>query len=551
MFYRIAIIGEFEYAASDPLWACVEELRCAGHAALALSPGKYLQGASGPGGVDFDSVCLSSFVRRFDPHVVVRYEPGMTAETLLAKAVDSSKPPMVSRAKHFVVFGFVGKDNFGDELIFSTLCDKIQRRYPEAYFSLIGHDPAASFKRQGVTSVFAGQKHEIDFMLNGAAALLFMAGIMFDGPFEKDAAGKVNLFLNPESDISGQVAVTLLAHMHDVPVFGMGIGAGPLANPDAQRLLRLASLCDPVYFTRDTRTTELLLAAGVRESCVRQKADLAFSIDVPSSAVVEGLSLPVRPSGDFFVISMREWGNTTQEFFEDVARLVGHLSLAYGLMPVFVDFSPIDKGVHEFIASKLEPGIAPMFYGTALDFQEVLALFSCAKFSVAMRLHASIISSVMHHPCIAFDYNDKVGALFEDMGQTAHLLQMSASLSEMLAAADDLMASYNRDTAVVSEYAQASKRKALEAFEEMFAVVDSREQKMSETLTYSRTVSAAEVQLMACRRELQELREKEAATAHCLEAARAEIDEIMASYTWKAGDFVVRPLRWLRRALRG
>lgn len=510
MYYRIGIIGRGTYQLDNPVWQLVDALRREGHAAVCIDPVKH------PSVIQDGKInhgALAKFEERFRPDLVVRFKPGMTAESLLAQAREANAAGMQRPAKRFVIYGFVGKDNFGDELIFSVLCNRIQQRYPEAYYTLIGHGPRSTFLRHGVTSVTAFRKHEMDYMLNGAAALLFMAGIMFDDPFETQSSGLIDLFLNPGTAVSGQVGAVMQAWMHGVPSFGMGIGAGPLANPDAHRLLRLGALCRPLYFARDTETAQLLRAAGVPQDLVRQKADMAFTLDAPqpeeAKALLIGANLGLPQ--DYFLVSLREWKNATPEFFANVAKLIAHAAQQHGLTPVFVDFSPIDAPVHQAVAAQLPESVQPVFYGTAYENDQVLALFAQSRFSIAMRLHASILSAVMGHPCLALNYNNKVGALMEDMGLPQNLLAMGASCQEMTQALDAMMARYGEDAQRVQVYASACKAKALEAFQELFAAVDAAGvPPMDECIQYPRSVSAAQLKLQDARKELKAAEERSA-----------------------------------------
>ena len=538
MYYRIALVGRIEYVPGNPAFECVDALRRAGHAVECLDPRRYPDVLTKSGALN--QPALKAYKERFRPDLLIRWRQGMAADSILDQARAAGEG-MPSPAKRFVIYGYVGKDNFGDELIFSILCSRIQERYPEAYFTLVGHGPRATFARHGVTSLRTAKKLEMDYMLNGASALIFMAGIVWDPPFERYSAGRIDLFLNPSSVISGQVGAIMNAHMHGVPAFGLGIGAGPLDNPDAHKLLQLGALCKPVYFARDTEAADLLKGAGIPEELVRQKADIAYTLDVPDASAP--LPQAVQDAGEYFLVALREFGNATPEFFDAVGKLIGHAAAQYGLTPVFIDFDPIDRPIHQQVASRLPQGVDPVMYGTAWDFQEVLDLFARSRFSIAMRLHASIISTVMGHPCLALDYNNKVGAQLEDMGLTDNLIAMDATERQMMAALDGMMARFDQDAEVVRSYAAACKEKALEGFQEMFDRVDRRgPAPMSECLEYPRTVSRAELRLADLRKDMralqqenQDLKDRAEHLEKELEELRAQNQAMKSTLAWKVG----------------
>lgn len=148
-FYRIALLGHPVFSEGDPVWDCFEQLSVEGHAVEIIDLERF------PGVFDSDGNpderALEAFRRRFKPDYIAA--SGESAEEILSRLERSSCEGSAVPFRRFVVFGYVGKDNFGDELIFSTICDEIARRYPDSFVTLIGHDPEATLRRHGVVSV--------------------------------------------------------------------------------------------------------------------------------------------------------------------------------------------------------------------------------------------------------------------------------------------------------------------------------------------------------------------------------------------------------------
>ena len=151
--YRIAIVAPVEYRADNPVWRCFEDLRLAGHAVELLDPRRFPDIIDERGAPDLR--VLAPFLERFRPDCVTVGNEG--AESILAR-LEGTGAGSDEPARRFVVFGYVGPDNFGDELIFSVVCDQIERRFPGAHIQLIGHDPAATLARHGVVSIPAGKR---------------------------------------------------------------------------------------------------------------------------------------------------------------------------------------------------------------------------------------------------------------------------------------------------------------------------------------------------------------------------------------------------------
>ena len=140
-------------------------------------------------------------------------------------------------AKRFLVFGYLGKDNFGDEFVFSLILREIRKRWPEAVVTAIGQDPQATFARHGVTSIEPDMKFEMDILMNGAAALVFMAGVVVRRALlrldcRKDGAVSSIRTLKYQ----GRFSCVQLAWMHGTPTIYLGNRrGGPLQTPMHKR----------------------------------------------------------------------------------------------------------------------------------------------------------------------------------------------------------------------------------------------------------------------------------------------------------------------------
>lgn len=529
-YYRIALLAHPTYGPDDPVWKCYESLVRAGHAVEIIDPERFPD-VLDPDGTPNESL-LAAFRARFRPdYLSVGSE---TAEEILER-LEGSVEGQEDPARHFVVFGYVGCDNFGDELIFSTICDQLSERFPGSYVSLIGHNPQASLRRQGVVSVLNNMKFEADVLLNGASALIFMAGIMFDQPFEDWSAGPVDPWLNPGSEIGGQTAFVLMAAARGVPSVFLGIGAGPLANPDAQRLVRLQARNGAQYLPRDKTTERLLIEAGVPDKSVRRKADLAFLCDgraARGAAAARLTELGLEP-GDYVAVALRNHESVGEEFAPRVAAALDALWETSGLHPLFVNFAPEDDEIHGRIRGLMHHADECRSFGLAYDFPEIIDLLASARFVLAMRLHCSIVANSCGVPSVGLDYNDKVGAFYHLMGRDGALLPMDASETDLASCFDRVLAGREREQ--ILERAAELRALAEEAFVELGEIVEAGEAAYAPRLWYSRRVSFEEKFLHEREAEIGELRRELDGLRRRLSEAEREALEIRESHSFKVG----------------
>lgn len=539
-YYRIALIAHPTYSDDDPVWTCYEELVAAGHAVEIVDPARFPDVVDATGAPD--ETALKAFRQRFRPDYISK--GGESASQILAKLEDSGKGSL-EPAKRFVVFGYVGPNNFGDELIFSLICDELAERYPESYVSLIGHDPQATLRRHGVVAVTNEMKFEADVLLNGASALVFMAGIMFDDPFESWTAGPIDPFLNPRSEIGGQAAFTLMAAARGVPSVFLGIGAGPLSNPDAQRLVRLEALNGAQYLPRDATTEQLLLDTGVPSASIERKADLAFLVDSQRyRGAAEGRlkALGVQ-CGSYVAVALRDHHTVPAEFVSQMAEALDQLWEQQGLRTLFMDFAPEDEEIHRHVRDAMKHGAEAVLFGLTYDASETIDALSSAKLVFGMRLHCSIVANVCGVPSVGLDYNEKVNAYYRLMNQERNLLPLNASSADLLEVAENVLASYDAAREELGAMTAANKLLAKEAFDKLDDIVRAHPTAYARRIVYPRTVSPEELALHACQEELR------VANAQ-LEAAREELAEIKHSTTWKVGATLTALPRKIKDRLR-
>lgn len=537
--YRIALVAPMEYRDDDPVWTCFETLRLAGHAVEVIDPRRFVDIIDEKG--EPNASVLAPFIARFRPDYIGDGSEG--AQGILAKLAQTGRGSD-EPARRFVVFGYVGPNNFGDELIFSLICREVERRFPGAHIQLIGHDPNATLRRHGIVSTTCDRKLDADVMLRGASALVYMAGIMFDDAFEAWSAGPVDPFLNPRSELGGQLGYTLMASLYDVPAVFLGIGAGPFANPDAQRFVRLEARLGARYLPRDAETERLLLAAGVPADQIDRKADLAFTLERRDAAQAVSAALEAHglEPGGYVAVSLREHRTVPARFADTMAQGLSEICRQTGLSCLFIDLSPEDAGLHRAIAERMDRSVRASTLDVSADGDLAVGLIDAARAVIAMRLHCSIVANAHGIQSIGLDYNEKIAAYYDLMGRTRFLLPMDCSADELARRFAELCRDGAEDLEHIAARADACRASATEAFEELERIVrEHPAPALEKRMLYPRTVSFEELWWHDAERERDEAR------AEC-DRMRRELDRVHASTTWRVGSALTAVPRALKRA---
>ena len=532
MYYRIALIARPRHTSNDPIWSTYTSLVAAGHAVelinLDVHPNAVL-----PDGSPNHSL-LKPFFNAFRPDLVTTEAECTTA--VIEACERSGAQGMNSPAKRFIALGYIGEDNFGDELVFSLICQHIRETYPEGYVSLVGHNPRRTLSEHGVVSVDVTDKFAIDLMLNGAAAFVMMAGILFDLFFDT-TAGRIDFMLEPEWEIPGQVACVQLAWMHGVPTAYLGIGAGPLSNPDACSYLRLAGKLDAVFCARDHETVRLLRNAGISDKTIIPTADIALTLVHERMQYVK--------KSNTLLVTLRDFPSVDESFAERIAQAIDGIAGSHDVRLVFLDLAPEDGKLHARVQRLLSPAVRERAeHQEACTIPEALRTIGTARAVLATRLHGSIVANAFGIPSVGFDYNEKVRAYYEQMGVEQLLLPMGADASAIEHAVHTCLDEHDQLATHIDERIASLTRRSLLNFEALDELVMQRPNAPRAIKLYEKTVAPSHKRAEALEQELAAVRAER-------DYLTSELHELKSSTSWRLGNALTAPARLVKDRLSG
>lgn len=459
-----------------------------------------------------------------------------------------------NKAKRFVLFGWFGARNFGDDLLFEIAAARIARRYPESVVTAIGANFGVIERDFGFEALTPERKHEIFEMLRRAVSLSFYGGLLFDDPMA-DTAGIVEMLSDAWIEPTGQAGVCLMAWMLGVPIFFMGIGAGPLAKEAPRLAVRTMGLAGAHFLPRDEMTCQCLRASGVPASAISRKVDLAFSLGSETGFFPnEGMSrsFGLAP-GRYFVVSLRSWNLNPPDFCEQIANALDQIVEATGYSVAFVPFDQDDAAIHQAVIEKMRCRGNVVVFQERPGEQDLLGLIVDSRFAFAMRLHCSILHHVLGKPAIGLDYNDKIRAHFALMGQEKALLPLNASAEKMAKAVLFVDANFDEVSKDICEKKREKAGIAQEAFDDLFSSVDARGGQHNdctgEITFYPRPRSLNAVRLHEALRNVEQAEAQRDQAIRERDAARAEVEEYAHSYSYRVGSALLTLPRKLREAL--
>ena len=464
-------------------------------------------------------------------------------------------------AVRVVVYGWFGAQNFGDDLLLELVHARVRERYPSAEVLVIGANPYQIRVQHGLEATEPHQKHRICEWLDGAAALIYCGGLMFDDPLGQ-TAGEAELAFDPWIDPAGQAAICSLARMYDVPTYFLGIGGGPMDTPAMQRYAKLMSAVGAYFLTRDQNTSDLLLAAGVGPRQVSSYADLSFGakryVDkhvafLDSEEAWRWLKAQGRP---YLVVSLRSCHRNPPDLASRVAQTLDGVCERRDVSVLYLPLDADDVGIQRQAFDLMEHKERAYLIGQRPTVETILGYISRSSATLSMRLHCSLLHMVLGRPAVGLNYNDKIEAQFTAIGQEGRLLSLNASakdMSALLVDALDTSESFADEVADVMAQQQA----LVDAeFCELFAAIDKVVTKRSnsaitrpKTYCYPRSVSLTEQELDCARSEVQRLQARVASLERERDAAVCEVAAVRGSTSYRLGNIMVRPISALKRRL--
>ena len=483
-------------------------------------------------------------------------------ESLFSYADSIARDPVRSLGRpavRVVLYGWFGAQNFGDDLLLELVHARVREHYPSAEVLVIGANPHQIRVQHGLEATEPHQKGCICEWLDGAAALIYCGGLMFDDPLGQ-TAGEAELAFDPWIDPAGQAAICSLARMYDVPTYFLGIGGGPMDTPAMQRYAKLMSAVGAHFLTRDQNTSDLLLAAGVDPRQVSTYADLSFGakryVDrhVAFLGSEEAWRWLQAQGRSYLVVSLRSCHRNPPDLASRVAQALDGVCERRDMSVLYLPLDADDVGIQRQAFDLMEHKERAYLIGQRPTVETILGYISKSSATLSMRLHCSLLHMVFGKPAVGLNYNDKIEAQFTAIGQEGRLLSLDAFAKDMnalLVDALDASGSFADEVADVMAQQQA----LVDAeFCELFAAIDKVVTKRSNsaitrsrTYCYPRSVSLTEQELGCARSEVQRLQAQVASLERERDAAVCEVAAVRGSTSYRLGNIMVRPISALKR----
>ncbi|MBN1322254.1 MAG: polysaccharide pyruvyl transferase family protein [Thermoleophilia bacterium] len=325
----------------------------------------------------------------------------------------------------YLISGYYGEKNAGDEAILAGILQEVGRRDPDARFVVLSFDPDDTEQRHGRGKELAAVSTSLrsprslravmrgaDLLISGGGSFLHEADFELHGRSFLLREGK----LRP---IPYFLSVILMARAQGLPVMWYAQGLGPLHTRAARSLVARAAGASQAVTWRDPDSARLAYEIGVRAPVHLVVPDPAYALTPApkeqAQAQLERYGL--APGRRYLAVCPRPWLGRSG-YLESLGRALEKSGAALGLNIVLVPFHEVqDPPVCETLAAR--PALAGRAHALppVADPTVLAAVLGGAELVVAMRLHSGILAATAGVPAVIIDYDPKTKAFAEQTSQ--------------------------------------------------------------------------------------------------------------------------------------
>jgi len=323
----------------------------------------------------------------------------------------------------FLLSGYYGFGNLGDEALLQVIVEQLRARWPACAIDVLSGDPAATARDHGVEATprmdlgrVRGAIDRADVVLSGGGGLL-------------QNVTSLKSLLYYSGVIRGAVAA-------GKPTMVFAQSVGPL---DFWGRAVVRNFCKGLAgaTVRDERSRALLssLLPGIP---VERTADPVFLLEPggePLDLAAEGLAGEDAP---LVIVSVRKWQGADATA-RALATAIDRLAAQHGARVAFLPLGgPPDAEISTTVIRRCAstPVLLPDY-----PLNQAAQVIGRASLVIGMRLHALIIAARLGVPFLALPYDPKVTALLDDLRYPARPLfvpgEPAPPPSEIAARIDD------------------------------------------------------------------------------------------------------------------
>lgn len=382
-----------------------------------------------------------------------------------AESIRNTLTESSPRARRVILSGFYGARNLGDELILRSISRALQRADAATQVVVAAENPRRVELEHGLQAFKRSDHFTSAHEIHHADAIVVGGGGLWHDLTFSRAGGLASLVTDSTISIAGFGALPLLGSVLRVPSHVIGMGVGPLQDPDAQAMVRfLVERCESVL-VRDQTSADLLAEAGAPMEKVEVAPDVVYAVDLESEEsdrdeLLEALGQDRKDGRRILGLNLRRWKDQRMpELVNATAQAINTLA---GSGPVTVLLLPMQEGsshdrhILGEVSALLHPDVLVRELPPNSSPGLSLRLLAACDAVLALRLHALLLAARMGIPTVALTYNPKVTRHMQEIGRAEFSLALDSPWEVILSSLQDaLVSTPDRDAVAALEHEAA------------------------------------------------------------------------------------------------
>ncbi len=300
----------------------------------------------------------------------------------------------------FVLSGYYGFNNSGDDALLLSLITDLKRNMPSARIAVLSSNPLQTMKVFGVDAFGRISPFSLTKLFGSSTALLSGGGSLI-----QDETSSKSLWY--------YLFIIAFAKHRGMKVMQIASGIGPVNKNSNRRLTaKVLNSCVDRITLREQKSLGVLRDIGVTIEA-EVTADPAISLvgeDEQHTKMI--FAKNDIPFGDYICVALRKWKNAAPDFEENMARVLDYASEKYGKQIVFLPMQyPSDVKISQSITDKMNT--KAYVVSTPLSIRESVGVISFSDLVVAMRLHSLVYAVSNGVGAIAIRYDPKIDGFME------------------------------------------------------------------------------------------------------------------------------------------
>lgn len=347
----------------------------------------------------------------------------------------------LGRAKRVILSGFYGANNAGDEMILRSISRRIAAADKSTQVVIAAENPLFVELTHGLEAFRRSTHHVADsYSRNASAIVVGGGGLWHDYTFSR-AGGIRSLFTGAKISIAGFSILPMIGMVRQVPFFGVGLGVGPLHDPDAKQLLKWVANHATSIQVRDQESLDALDELDLKTPCSLEP-DVVYAVDLGDTTPDAALR---ERAGERLIVgvNVRHWQKESGQ--PNLVALAAALDVIAARGNVYFVGIPMQEGgshdrdALEFVFSRMQDRSSTEIYAEVIGVHNIANVLNSFDYLIAMRLHAALIAHRLHKRVLGLSYDPKVRKHFAEISRSDFVLDISASATQVVEKFDVLL----------------------------------------------------------------------------------------------------------------